>query len=404
MKKLSLLICAGAVFSTANLQAQDVLWAGSGASITVSENAKMYVKGGLVLEDKSSLTNKGTIQLTGKSANFTDRTSSAYSYGNGRFVFAGTGNQSVKSNNRFGIIEVDNRGLDLQSDVSATNWRLNNGVVNTHAYRAIATASDNDAISAGTNNERFSNSWINGNLRRYINTNTVEQYAFPVGDDRRVKLCLLNQPANDPLAGVQYIDAAFSRPQDTRLSAGISENGLQYSDLSRWGSWTLAPDASPRSGKFDLSVSLADFSGLNDNRFGLLNNANGAWAVPAGSSLPPDGSDGRTMMGGFARRNQLSGFGTYAIGIMAPVAVNSAVAVKVFPDPVTNNEFFVTLTNCELKGLRLFSTDGSEVPVSNVLMKNGQVKVSLPASFAKGTYTVQLLTDKGLRTAKVVVL
>ena len=387
-------------------QAQTTLQASDGATITVMENARIYVNGDMVMEQNSSLTNKGTIVLEKKngSANFTDNNKQAYNYGPGKFIFTGNGTQSISSRSRFGIIEVDDKGLNLLTNTNASQWVLKNGVVNTGGFTAIASGTDAAAVVNDAENKNYYNSWFNGNLRRYIDPGQVDQYLFPVGDDRRVKYCVLDNLTSEPISGVQYVDASFARPASLTTDARLSENGLQYTGVNRNGMWTLAPDAQPASGKFNLRVSLADFSGLNDNRFALLNQAGGSWLVPQGSLLPAEGADGRTVISGYAQRNKLSNFSQYAVAMMTAPEKDNAVSVKVFPDPVTNYEFFVQLTNCQLKELKLYTTEGNQVTVSSVVQKNEQVRVSLPPSFAKGAYTVQLFTDKGLRTAKIIVL
>jgi hypothetical protein len=125
--------------------------------------------------------------------------------------------------------------------------------------------------------------------------------------------------------------------------------------------------------------------------------------VPAGSSLPTDWNIGRTVSGGIAQRNNIRTFDQFAVASMDAMPADAVASYKVYPDPVTENEFFIQVKNYQLNSFKMFSADGKEINVSGVTQKNGQVKVSLPASFAKGNYIVQLNTDQGLKSCKIIV-
>jgi hypothetical protein len=402
MKKVFLLLSA--TLSVIIVDAQDVLFATGNTSITVDKNANMYVGGGVSLEDKSSIHNDGTILIAKNNAgkaDFMDNTSTAYNYGTGSFIFSGPGMQNVKTSSRFGVLEVDNKGLNLLSDISSDKWDLKNGVVNTGAYYAIAAASQTSWFTADEDNSRFSKSWINGNLRQYISPANVNNYVLPVGDAYRVKVCEMDNLSRNPLTGVQYVNVSFARPQGWYVNA--TENEMKYKSVNNAGMWSIIPDAKPVSGSYDLKLSVADFPGLWDNRFGVLNRSDADWAVPAGSSMPADGNFGRTVAGGFAQRNNVKVFNQFAVASMDMLPVDAAASYKVYPDPVINNEFFIQVKNYQLNGFKMFTADGKEISVSSVTRKDGQVKVNLPVSFTKGSYIVQLDTNKGFRTAKIIV-
>jgi hypothetical protein len=395
-----------AIFLVLSVNAQQTLQATGNASITVEKNASIYVEGGILLENNSSIYNDGVIELAknnNNKADFIDNTGSTYNYGAGKFIFSGTGLQNVKTNNQFGIVEVDNKGLNLLSNVGAGKWNLKNGTVNTGAYYAIATAKQTDWFGVDGENNRFLTSWINGNLRQYILPETINHYVLPVGDANRVKLCEMDNLTRNPLTGVQYVDVSFTRPTGWSNDLKATENGMKYNSVNGAGLWNIIPDAKPASGSFDLKLSVADFSGLWDNRFALLNRSAADWTVPAGSSLPIDGSIGRTVSGGFAQRNNVRVFNQFAIANMDILPADAAASYKVYPDPVTENEFFIQVKNYELTGFKMFAADGKEINVSSAIQKNGLIKVSLPSSFAKGNYIVQLNTDKGLKSCKVIV-
>jgi hypothetical protein len=380
---------------------------GDGANITVGKNASFYMEGSMLLENKSSLYNEGVIALTknnNNNADFIDNTAVSYNYGAGKFIFTGNGIQNLQTNNKFGIVEVDNKGLNLLSNISADKWNLKNGTVNTGAYYAIAAAKQTDWFSADGGNNRFANSWINGNVRQYILPASVNSYVLPVGDANRVKVCEMDNLTRNSLTGVQYVDVSFVRTQGWNIDLKATENGMKYNSVNIGGMWTIVPDAKPTAGSFDLKLSVVDFAGLWNNRFGVLNRTGlSDWVVPAGSSLPADDNIGRTVSGGIAQRNNIKNFNQFAVANMDMLPADAVAFYKVYPDPVTDNEFFIQVKNYQLNSFKMFGTDGKDIKVNSVTQKNGLVKVSLPASFAKGYYTVQLNTNKGLKTAAIIV-
>ncbi len=405
MKATTLFLSA--MLSVFFVNAQDVLQAGGNANITVEKNASIYVDGGILLENNSSIHNDGAILLAKNNSNkadFIDNTGGDYNYGTGRFIFSGNGLQSIKTNNQFGIVEVDNKGLNLLSNVGSDKWDLKNGTVNTGSYYAIAAASQADWFGSDGSNNRFSNSWINGNLRQYISPSNINSYVLPVGDANRVKLCQMDNLSRNPLTGVQYVDVSFARPQGWSNGLKATENGMRYNSVNSAGMWNIIPDAKPASGSFDIKLSVTDFPGLWDNHFGVLNRTAATdWIVPAGSSLPTDGSIGRIISGGVAQRNNIRVFDQFAVASMDALPADAVASYKVYPDPVTENEFFIQVKNYQLSSFKMFAADGKEINVNSVTQKNGLVKVSLPSSFAKGHYVVQLNTDQGFKSCKIVV-
>jgi len=292
----------------------------------------------------------------------------------------------------------------LLSDTRADNWYLKNGRINTGSFYAIVTSPDADAIVAVIPNSKFSNSWFNGNLRRYITPGAVNNYAFPVGDGARAYMLEMDNLVSRPMQGISYIDAGFSATGGGTVT-NLSENGKPYKAISNAGTWRLVPDVVPVSGAFDLKLYFNEFSGLSDNRFAILNKTNGTdWSLPAGSILPAAGTPGRTLAGGYARRNNLSSFNQFAIGINGDLAETKPVSLTVYPDPVTNNEFFIRAGNYTIRDFKVLGADGKEVNIAGSLVqKNNVIKVLLPSSLAKGIYSIRLNTSIGIQTARVVV-
>lgn len=339
MKTLSFLFTAFLFTTCYCLQAQDVLKATNGALITVLNGATLYVNGGIILDNGSLVNNAGTITIarTGAgTADFTDNTAVPYTYGTGKFVFTGTGLQTVNSLNQFERIDVDDGGLNLSTNIKSNTWYLKAGKVNTGSFIAIATAAAAAAVQADATNTSFANSWINGNLRRYITPATVNNYSFPVGDATRVNIAELDNLTASPLTGVTNITASFGPKPGNDVGLSVSELGTPYTSVNSGGVWYMVPDANPTGGSYEIKLFFNGFTGLADNRFGILRrpdaSANAAdWIVPVGSTLPAAGSLGRTVAGGYARRNNISTFSQFGIGtslVALPLQLLSFYAVK----------------------------------------------------------------------------
>ena len=110
--------------------AQDVLNVTSGSVVTIQNGADLFVSGDIILDGNSTFNNSGivTISRTGvATADFTDNSITAYNYGTVKFLFSGTGIQSLKSVNQFERIDIDNNGLNFLSDINSNNWYLKAG-------------------------------------------------------------------------------------------------------------------------------------------------------------------------------------------------------------------------------------------------------------------------------------
>jgi hypothetical protein len=486
-------------------KAQDVLKATSGAVITVQNGATLYVSGGITADNGSSINNEGTIVVarTGAgTADFTDNTVTAYTYGTGKFVFTGTGTQTVNSINQLGRIEVDNAGLNLAADLKANNWYLKTGKVNTGSFTAIATTALATAVQADAANTNYANSWINGKLRRFITPATVNNYVFPVGDALRVNIAEMDNLTSNPLTGVNTVTASFSPKPGDDAGLNVTELGTSYTSVNNGGVWYLTPDTNPAAGVYDIKLYFNGFVGLTDNTFGILRRPDAStnaadWIVPTGSVLPAAGSLGRTIAGGYARRNTMATFNQLGIGMALaplPLQLQSFYAVKkdrsvllqwataneintshfelfkagkslsmqylnkvaaagsstsnhnydytdaapfnginyyqlkivdkdnsyklsqvvkinfddvnslsVYPNPVTNNILTVDYNDGKVKETKLIAADGKQIACSFTVQSNNRLKVALPFLIAKGTYTLQLITDNGLRNTTIII-
>jgi len=319
MKK-SFIIAALVLYCNINYS-QQVLHVQNGASIALQPGANLTIQGGALLDNGSTFINNGTVAFKNNgTADWIDNSIASYSYGAGAWQFNNTGNSSITSKNGFARIEVNNPLLILNSDVSTQKWYLISGIVSTGTNRAIATGNTQLAVEADPANPNFTNSWFNGNLRRFISPSTVNTYFFPIGNNLQSNRIQVDNLIAAPLTGITYLDASFGPKPGTDAGLIVSENGTPYTSVNNGGVWYLTPDASPGSGKYDLLLYFNGFTGLSNNAFGILQRpvASGnaaAWIVPAINSLPPNGSPGRLVTDGYARRINISSFGQFGIGM-----------------------------------------------------------------------------------------
>jgi len=203
---------------------------------------------------------------------------------------------------------------------------FNQGVIETDAYRVIVNNTDPASVTSGN-----TNSYINTDLRRYLGSSGT--YNFPVGTASAYRLLKLN---NNGLTGINYMDAEFLATFGNSGSLNTSQaldGSVIYQEVASEGIWRLNPDASPSGGSYDVSLYFDDgqgydvdgnpigdgFAGLLDNQFAVLKRPTGStdaadWVGEAAGTIPADGSPGRLVNDGFAKRSGITAFSEFGIG------------------------------------------------------------------------------------------
>lgn len=431
MNKVFLSLVLGVITNAPGFS-QDILKVTGGALLTVQKNASIYISGGIVLDDKSTFKNDGLVTIAATNnitANFTDNTVAAYTYGTGEFMFSGNAIQTVKTANQIQRIDVDNAGMNLASNIQSNIWFLKKGKVNTASFIAIATSTASTAVQSDVSNVNFASSWINGKLRRYVSPAVVNVYSFPVGDAAKANAAEMGNLVANPMTGITYITVAFGPKAGNDIGLNVAEPGASYNSVNPGGVWYITPDALPVSGKYDLKLFFSGFANLADNKFGILRRPDASqlasdWKIPVNSLLPAAGSAGRTIAGGYARRNGISTFNQFGIGItsIAPALqrsadyvsnnlqnnagkLNSDVANKfnVYPNPVMGKAFFVDYSGGKVKNINLLTIDGRQIACTYSSSGEYQLRVTVPVLTAKGTYVLQLLTDERTLNTPIII-
>jgi hypothetical protein len=311
------------VLAIGNAQAQ--LSVQPGATLFVANGATVAVQGSVNLGNGSTLVNNGIVWVgnsAGLASDFLDNTAAGYNYGSGRFIFTGTGNQTLTSANSFERIDMEGDNLSLGNNTTASKWYLVKGIINTGSFAAIASGTTQLAVEADATNTGFINGWFNGTLRRSISPATVNNYVFPVGNGTRANVAEMDNLTANALNNVTSVDAFFAPKAGTDAGLTVTELGSMYVSIHDGGIWHLTPNNTPSSGQYNLKLYLNGFTVLGDNQFTILRRPEGStnsadWTVPAGSSVNPNGGAGRMVADGFAQRNNLSNFSEFGIGLLS---------------------------------------------------------------------------------------
>ncbi|GIV35072.1 MAG: hypothetical protein KatS3mg031_2607 [Chitinophagales bacterium] len=238
----------------------------------------------------------------------------------GTVTFSGSSDQTITSNgNSFYNITINNTGtqVSLNDNLTVSNvLTLTDGVITTGSYRVILTSTSAAAVTG-----QSSASFINGNLRRYIASNTAT-YAFPVGNGTASTNYFRVDVINNNLTGLSYIDARFkplTRHDDDSLNVSDTWSGgsLTYNTVNNAGIWELEPNATPTGGSYNIRLYTENMSGLTDNLFGPLkrplNSYTSGWTT-GGGSLSNNNGDGRLVSHGYALRSGLTSFSEFGVG------------------------------------------------------------------------------------------
>ncbi len=247
--------------------------------------------------------------------------SGTFSARSGTVTLSGTSDQSVTTGGSgFYNLVINNSAaqVSLNDDLTVSNGiTLTDGAITTGNYRVIVSSASASAISGFSES-----SFINGNLRRYIEANSAT-YAFPVGNGTASTNYYLAEIENDSLAGITYVDSKFkplSGHSDNELNVwdAWTHGYLAYNTVHSAGVWELEPDAAPTGGSYNVKLYIANMPGFNDNEFGPLkrpvgSESGGDWST-GGGWLNNSDSPGRTVSGGYMQRNYLTSFSEFGGG------------------------------------------------------------------------------------------
>lgn len=243
-------------------------------------------------------------------------TSGTFVAGNGLVTFSGSSLQQITSNgNSFYQVLVNNSaGLSLMDDLTVDNTlTLSNGVVTTGSNMLVMTSTNAADLTAFGQN-----AFVNGNLRRYIASNT-STYDLPVGNGTSTSNYRLAQLTNNLLVGITFLDAYFQTLQNHNdAQMNVTDGGMSITSMNTAGTWVIEPNTQPTLGSYTVNLSLTGFIGLVDNEFVILKRPVGStsgadWST-GGGLLNSANSVGRLISDGVAVRTGLTSFSEFGIG------------------------------------------------------------------------------------------
>jgi len=208
-------------------------------------DVKTYFKitrGIVDFDDEDNSTTDGTIKIGGNWIN--DTVPDAFIQGNSTVVFNGISSlqriYSTDYHEHFGNLKMNNGTVNLNLNgnnisIDGTLNLLFGDIITGNDTVFIKDSDDNSIINYSTN------SYIYGNLCRFINTPTGN-YNFPVGSSTQYELANINITSN---LGINELTASFTNPVGTTdiSGLGLSINSTPLTTLLDYGFWTIKPDA-----------------------------------------------------------------------------------------------------------------------------------------------------------------
>jgi hypothetical protein len=101
------------------------------------------------------------------------------------------------------------------------------------------------------------------------------------------------------------------------IESTVNRDNIVYTKLAPEGIWHFEPDAQPTAGYYHAIVNINNFTGLEDNKFGLLkrpSGTNGKYWSGGGGNIKPSDSYGRKLADGVAVREYLTTFSEFGGG------------------------------------------------------------------------------------------
>lgn len=217
--------------------------------------------------------------------------------------------------------------IDLGTDVNVNGiLTLSSGIVNTGANKVNVANTSAGAIISSGGNTNYTVSWINGNLRRQFTSGSSGTFDFPVGNSSRGNLAQINSNA---LTGISYFDSYFqpiaTGGANNNANMYAWETGLPgtpyhtfYTGMNAGGTWVIEPNVQPTGGNYDVHLYFNGFTGLTDNKFGVLKRPLGSVTyadfLASGGTINVGNGLGRLISDGYALRMGLTSFSEFGVG------------------------------------------------------------------------------------------
>ncbi|MFN8145680.1 MAG: T9SS type A sorting domain-containing protein [Bacteroidia bacterium] len=186
----------------------------------------------------------------------------------------------------------------------AGNLTLTTGKIVTGIREVVVSNPANTAVTAGN-----ITSYVEGNLRRFLNTNATGIYDFPVGNSARgYELARINFTAPTQIPEILAYFSSFGAVPNGPVSSECTFANYALNQALNHGFWTLAPTANAGTGVYDMTLFNRSYTNAASP---------GGWTVmkriPSGSG--PWGLDGSCVLTSTVtqtQRTSMSDFGDFA--------------------------------------------------------------------------------------------
>jgi len=253
-------------------------------------------------------------------------TSDAFNAVNTTVNLVGTAAQAVRSNGfGFSILQINNsNGITLTDDLRTEKLNLIDGIVDAGARILTIENPLYGAIAGGS-----SSSFVVGTLRRNIAANT-DTYAFPVGQGSGptnfYKADFINNGL-DLSGGTDYIQVNVAAITESGTNSdgylSTQHGTTSITSVNETAIWTITPSNSGAfvAGDYGVKLYTENLSGLlTDNEFTIVKRQTGSanfgdwstfWET---TTIPPSGTDGRTVLSGYSQRIGFTSFSDFGTG------------------------------------------------------------------------------------------
>lgn len=283
-------------------------------SLTIRPGRTLTITGNKALDVYGNIDNQGTL---------TPNTSTVTIYG----CSSATTISSTAGLSFYNLVINNANGVTLSGtfNLTVTNaLSLQNGIVSTGTNYLITSSTTAANLS-------YTNGFVNGNLRRYLASNT-SIYTYPIGNGNSATDRHLASILNNSLTGITYVDGSVadftqSAPNSDALLS-TSQGGIPIIATVGEASgetvlWTFTPNAIPTGGSYgvQLSVENTTLSAAEDDYFCPLKRTSTASyasfsTFDASTAIPSSGSPGRIYNSGtgYAERTGYTSFSQHIIG------------------------------------------------------------------------------------------
>lgn len=323
--------------------------AGTVKTYNINTNAsQMLIIGNLTVQSGSTLTNYDGAATYGTGFELQGNLTVAgtlVTETTGNFKFSGGSTQTVSGAGTItiynGTVNKSANHVTLSRDLEfKSTLTLTAGNIQTNANKVVLS----NTVAANLIHTTGNASFINGNLRRYLASNT-SIYEFPLGDGNTTANYKRLDLINNNLTGTGYLDtyvAAISNSGNNVDSRIVTtQNGSTMSDVLEAAEWNLVPDIQPTGGTYGVMLYTAN-TGLtagDDNTFCAVKRADASadyadWnSYYTTTTIPASGSAGRIYNSGngYAQRTGYTSFSKHAhakTGSPLPIKLLSFDAIK----------------------------------------------------------------------------